>query len=177
MSLPEELTSICLLDKSHNRTLFNSGNQVLDRYLREQSRQDSSRNVCATFVIPDNRNNVQGFYTLSSAAIESSNFPSELLRKLPRYTHLPVTLLGRLAVDMTYQSKGVGEFLLLDALHRCFLNSATIGAMAVVVEAKNFKAEKFYQRFDFQVFKNNPTQFAYAGLFMPMSKIKTLFSS
>jgi len=48
---------------------------------------------------------------------------------------LPVTLLG-LAIDRSVRGQGLGEHLLLDALHRSLTHAGQIAAMAVVVDTK-----------------------------------------
>ena len=76
--------------------------------------------------------------------MSASELPDTLAKKLPRYPHLPVTLLGRLAVDQGMKGKGMGEYLLLDALRRCLEAAGNIAAMAVLVDAKDDAAEAFY---------------------------------
>ncbi|HSV36368.1 MAG TPA: hypothetical protein VLI46_12475 [Ramlibacter sp.] len=57
------------------------------------------------------------------------------IEELPRYPQLPVTLLGRLAVDQRMKGRGIGQFLLMDALRRSLEAAANIAAMAVLVDA------------------------------------------
>lgn len=112
-----------------------------------------------------------GFYTLSPSIIPAPELPPGLMKRLPRYGQLPVTLLGRLAVDRSAAGQGVGEFLLVDAL-RCGLEAARqIAAMAVIVDAKDERAESFYRHFDSQPFQQAPLR-----LFLPMAQIAELFA-
>jgi predicted GNAT family N-acyltransferase len=60
--------------------------------------------------------------------------PTEIAKKLQRYPLIPATLLGRLAVDERHHGKGLGQFLLMDAL-RSMVQSVQIAAAAVVVDA------------------------------------------
>jgi predicted N-acetyltransferase YhbS len=48
---------------------------------------------------------------------------------------VPVLLIGRLAVDQTFQGMGLGGDLLSDALRRCLAVSDIAGVRAVVVHA------------------------------------------
>ena len=160
------------LTKAHERKSFDCGHEDLNRYLREQARQDAEKRVAAPFVLtqpgdPD----VLGFYTLSAAMIPVEELPPELMKRLPRYGQLPVTLLGRLAVDRSAGGQGVGEFLLVDALRRSLEAEQQIAAMAVIVDAKNERAESFYRHFDFQPFQQTPLR-----LFLPMTQIAKLFA-
>src|SRR6266581_2612434 len=126
-----------LLRSNHDRADFSCGNASLDRYLREQAGQDLRRACATPFVLAPERGDtaILGYYTLSSYGIDVGELPADVARKLPRYPLIPATLLGRLAVDLRYHRQGVGEFLLLDALHRTLVQSAEIAAAAVVVDA------------------------------------------
>ena len=57
-----------------------------------------------------------------------------ITRKLPRYPLVPATLLGRLAVDRSYQGRGYGRFLLADALHRALGTAGDPSAVSVHLE-------------------------------------------
>ena len=90
-----------------------------------------------------------GYYTLSASVLRLDELPEYLARKLPRYPQLPVTLLGRLAVDQMAKGQGLGEHLLLDALHRSLIHAGQIAAMAVVVDAKDAAAAAFFGHYGF----------------------------
>lgn len=160
------------LEKGHDRNAFDCGNDELNRYLQQQARQDAEKHVAVTFVLLEPGSpSILGFFTLSASTISVEELPPDMMRKLPRYGQLPVTLLGRLAVDRTARGQGAGEFLLVDALRRCLESSQQIGAMAVIVDAKNEQAESFYRHFDFL-----PLQITPLRLFLPMRQIARLFS-
>jgi GNAT superfamily N-acetyltransferase len=59
---------------------------------------------------------------------------------------IPVTILGRLGVDKSYQGKGVGLDLLQDALQRAINAAEIIGSRAVLVHALNQKLADFYKK-------------------------------
>jgi len=163
---------ICPLEKAHERKSFDCSNDELNRYLREQARQDTEKRVAAPFVFTQPGSAaVLGFYTLSSSIILVEELPPDLMKRLPRYGQLPVTLLGRLAVDRSVGGQGVGEFLLVDALRRSLEAAQQIAAMAVIVDAKDERAESFYRHFDFEPFQQTPLR-----LFMPMGQIAKLFA-
>jgi GNAT superfamily N-acetyltransferase len=83
---------------------------------------------------------------------------------------IPATLLGRLAVDSAHRGEGLGEYLLMDALYRAWTHSATIASFAVVVDAINEEARRFYARYEFRPFPKQERR-----LFLPMQKIQLLF--
>ena len=160
------------LEKTHERKSFDCGHGGLNRYLREQARQDAEKRVAAPFVLTQPGDpKVLLFYTLSSSIIPVDELPADLMKRLPRYGQLPVTLLGRLAVDRSAAGQGVGEFLLVDALRRSLEAAQQIAATAVIVDAKNEQAERFYRHFDFQPFQQTPLR-----LFLPMTQIANLFA-
>lgn len=160
-----------LLKKNHARDAFSCGHAALDRYLQHQARQDVQSQVAAVFVaVTPPGSTVLGFYSLSASSIATHDLPSEIARKLPRYPHLPVTLLGRLAIDQLSKGRGLGRFLLLDALYRSLQAAASIGAMAVVVDTKDAVAISFYQQYGFAALSAGEGR-----LFLPMKTVATLF--
>lgn len=156
------------LGPQHDRTSFSSGVEPLDRYFRNQAGQDARKNMAAPFVLVLPEGSVAGYYTLSSTAVAMPELPTETVRKLPRYPLIPATLLGRLAVDVRHQGKGYGRFLLADALLRCLRSE--IASFAVIVDAKDDPARRFYERESFQPFPDQPMK-----LFLPMAAISVLF--
>lgn len=146
--------------------------EVLDRYFRHQAIQDSRKKAAAVFVlINEPEDSVLGYYTLSSFTIDAGELPDEISKRLPRYPTLPVTLIGRLVVDGGRQGRGIGEFLLLDALRRSWENTRTVGSVAVLVDAIDEKACCFYRRYDFIPFRNVKNR-----LFLPMASINEVFA-
>ena len=171
MPKPDTPYRIEPVGKSHDRASFSCGSAALDRYLQLQARQDAEKSVAAPFVLtvpPALR--VLGYYTLSASLVNTSDLPGTLAKKLPRYPQLPVTLLGRLAVDRSMKGKGVGQHLLMDALRRCLGAAANNAAMAVLVDAKDDAAEAFYRHFSFLPLQQQPRR-----LFLPMNVIAGLF--
>jgi GNAT superfamily N-acetyltransferase len=124
--------------------------------------------VAAPFVLvlPDGR--IGGYYTLSSTAVKLADLPEQIVKKLPRYPLVPATLLGRLAVDRGHQGKGYGRFLLADALHRAVRSE--IASFAVIVDARDEGAWRFYERESFLPLPDRPMK-----LFLPMADIARLF--
>ncbi len=158
------------LDNQYNKSDFSCGNVLLDNYIRKQAKQDVKRKLAACFVLPDESNNIKGYYTLSNAGIPSEVIPEAIRKKLPRaYTSLPVTLLGRLAISENYKGQGLGKFLLIDALKRSFEASKVIGSIAVVVDPIDENAIRFYENFGFVLLSDS------GKMFLSMKKIERLF--
>ncbi|OGF55203.1 MAG: GNAT family N-acetyltransferase [Candidatus Fraserbacteria bacterium RBG_16_55_9] len=158
--------------KRHDRSSFCCGIELLDRYLHEQADQDRKRKIAAPFVlIEEDQLDVLGYYTLSAFSIHLEELPPDLTKRLPRYPDVPATLLGRLAVDQMHQGKGLGELLLMDALHRSLSQTAKVASFAIVVDAINENARNFYLHFGFQLFPDRSDR-----LFLPMKTIEQLYA-
>jgi len=81
---------------------------------------------------------------------------------------IPAVILARLAVDGTEQGKRLGANLLRDAMLKTLEAANVIGIRALIVHAKDDKAAKFYQRFDFQPWPADPLH-----LYLLTTEIKT----
>ena len=139
-----------LLNSDHAKADFSCGNGMLDNYLHKQAKQDMKRKLSACFILSEDKR-IKGYYTLSSASIQRRHLPEAIITKLPpSYIDLPVTLLGRLAVDINFKGQGIGKLLLIDALKRSYETSITsIAAMAVVVDPIDDEAINFYSKYGF----------------------------
>jgi GNAT superfamily N-acetyltransferase len=124
--------------------------------------------MAAPFVLLLEDGTIAGYYTLSSTSVQLAELPVQTVCKLPRYPLVPATLLGRLAVDRRQQGKGYGRFLLADALYRAARSE--IASFAVIVDAKNDSARRFYERESFLALPDQPMK-----LFRPMADIRRLF--
>lgn len=91
---------------------------------------------------------IVGYYTLSTLSIELDTLPKPLARKRPRQP-VPAALLGRLAVSQAAQGHGIGRMLLVDALKRTLVVSDEIAIYALVVDAIDDRAQRFYEQFGF----------------------------
>ena len=163
-----ESREVKFFDKAYDRHDFNCGHEDLNRYLKQQVSQDIKRKLAVVYVLLQG-NNIIAFYTLSASAVYIGDLTEIIAKKLPKYPLVPVTLLGRLAIDKPYQGQGLGDFLLMDALYRCKVSAEQIASLAVIVDAIDNKAEAFYQRYGFEFLKNRQ-------LFLPMQKVDELFS-
>jgi GNAT superfamily N-acetyltransferase len=113
----------------------------------------------------DEPTQVLGFYSISPGAIEFSRVPPTLSKKLGRYD-VPVFRLGRLAVDLSTQGKGLGGELLLAAGERALAVAGEVGGVALAIDAKDQKAAQWYQRFGAVPLLDDPLK-----LILPLSVI------
>lgn len=160
------------LGPTHDRAAFSCGVEALDGYLHRQAGQEMRRNVVAVWVLADLiEDRIAGFYTLSAASIEPAQLPADVARRLPRYPTLPAILIGRLAIDRRYQGQGLGGLLLFDALQRILGLTRQTGITAVIVDAKDDAARRFYERYDFRALSDQARR-----LFLPTATIARLTS-
>ena len=153
------------LGAHHDRTGFSCGVEALDHYLREQASQDVRRRATACFVALENpTSEVKGYFTLAASGVPLMDMPDPLIKRLPRYPCLPVARLGRLAVDMGYQGRRLGGALLWDAIMRA--SRSEVAVFALVVDAKDDRAESFYLHHGFVGFGSLPRQ-----MILPLSSV------
>lgn len=157
------------LASRHLRNGFSCGHPVVDDYLRTRARQDAERGVANPFVVTQSAGRVVGYYTLSQTGVDLSSLPPVGRRRLPRYPLVPATLIGRLAVDQDHQGRGLGEFLLMDALDRSRRASRQVASFAVIVEAQDARARDFSVHYGFQPFPEEQLK-----LFIPMESLDRL---
>src|SRR5580698_8104198 len=136
------------LGSAHDRSIFQCGEEILDRYLQTQATQDIRRRVANCFVAVEAASgHIAAYYTLSAASIPLVDLPPEETRRLPRYPTLPAVRIGRLAVDRRFQGRGLGAAMLADATARAV--RADIAAFMLIVDAKHDQAVAFYQHYEF----------------------------
>lgn len=141
--------TLSLLDKNiHDRSQFSCEENTLTEYLKKYANQDQKENISACYVLADNYV-VIGYYTISTGSIPKDLVPSEYSKKLGKYEHLPIIKIGRLARDIKYKNKNIGQFLLVDALKRALDISKNIGSFAVLVDPINDVVRNWYAQYGF----------------------------
>jgi GNAT superfamily N-acetyltransferase len=164
------------LGPQHDRAAFSCGIASLDRYLKQQANQDIRKDLAVTYVLVpvENPNRIAGYYAVCSDSIRIDDLPAELVTKLrlPHYKTIPATLIGRLARDVSYRGKGIGELLLSDALKLAWETSQRVGSWAVTVDAKDEIARRFYLGYGFIPFVDTSRR-----LYLPMKTVAQLFGA
>ncbi len=144
--------------------------EPLDNYLKRQAGQDIKRRVAAAFVLSHDGRTIAGYYTLSQFSVDLGEIPQHIAKRLPRYPMVPATLIGRLAVSTAFRGQGLGEILLMDALHRSLVLSEQVASAAVIVDAKDDRARRFYLKYGFLELPGISGR-----LFLPMKTVEQLF--
>lgn len=166
---PEDAWIIERLAKSHDRSQFSCGQTVLDEWLKTRAGQYDRKDLARTFVaVMLGQTRVLGYYALASHRVRFEALPEHQAKGLPKID-VPVVLLGRLAVDQSMQGKGLGSFLLIDALRRAMEVSTEVGIRAVEVDALDAQARSFYLKYGFVPLLDDPNH-----LYLPMHAIRKL---
>lgn len=156
MSSADEKPRIVKLEKAHATDAFNCGAAPLDIYLQRYALGNQSAGGAQTYAALLN-GAVVGYYSLSTASVEYDQAPERTKKGMARHP-IPVILIARLAVDHTWQGKGLGAALLLDALRRVLAAADIVGIRAILVHAKDEAAKRFYEHFDFDPSPVDPLQ-------------------
>ncbi len=141
LSAPEPLR------EDHQTDSFDSGEPVLDDWLRRRARINQASGASRTYVVCEGRR-VVAYYALASGAIAHGVAPGRVRRNTP--DPIPVVVLARLAVDRDYQGRGMGRALFRDAARRVLQAADTIGIRAIVVHAISDEAREFYLALGFE---------------------------
>jgi GNAT superfamily N-acetyltransferase len=135
LSPPEPLAD------DHEIDSFDSGEPVLDDWLKRRARANQATGASRTYVVGDGKR-VVAYYALASGAIAQASVPGRFRRNMP--DPVPVVVLARLAVDRNLQGRGLGRALFRDAAQRVAHAADTIGIRGIVVHAISEEARKFY---------------------------------
>ena len=130
------------LSVTHDLLSFDSGEPVLDDWLRRRALHNEASGASRTYVVCV-RKTVVGYYTLAVGAVAHAEAPGRMKRNMP--DPLPVMVIGRLAVDKNVQRHGIGKGLLRDAVLRTVQAAKIAGIRAILVHAISEPAKRFYE--------------------------------
>jgi GNAT superfamily N-acetyltransferase len=137
------------LGGEHRINGFECGVGSLDVWLAKHARAAAGAGSARTYVVVDSdQDRVVGYHALAVASIERAD-ATERGRKGMSQHPIPAILLARLAVDLTVQGKGIGAFLLRDAMTRAVSVSEQVGMRLLLVHAIDDEARGFYEHFGF----------------------------
>jgi len=146
----------------HERAAFLSGNDRVVIYFRETVSQGVKREYDARYVlIVRSTGKIAACYTLSAHSIPLNDVAPELAKKLPRYSSVPVVLIGWMGRDLAFRGTGVGSLLLYDAISRAA--KVPIRAYAICADAIDESAVGIYRKHQFQHLLSRPKT-----LFLPV---------
>lgn len=131
---------------SSNLMSFNCGEEQLNNYLKYYAKQNEDKGLGRTFVLIE-KEEIYGFYTLSSASIKFEELPNDLKKKLPHYP-IPCVRIARLGVSLSRQKQGIGAILLKNAFKRMVTAFINIGISFIIIDAKP-SSKGFYEHYGF----------------------------
>jgi GNAT superfamily N-acetyltransferase len=137
---PFRLSAPAPLTTAHDVSTFDCGAPVLNDWLRYRALKNENR-FSRTYVVCEGER-VVAYVCISAGAVERAAASGKLRRNAP--DAIPVSVIGRLAVDRRHAGKGLGGDLLADALRRIAVAAQSIGIAAVLVHAKDEAARRFY---------------------------------
>jgi GNAT superfamily N-acetyltransferase len=147
-----ELRRPALLDlRRHKRDQFDSGEPVLDEWLRRYAGQNRRRDTAATWVITDVNEIVVAYASVAMTGIDRSAAPNVVAKGAP--DPVPALLLGRLAVDRGYTNIGIGTALVSHVLATAVELNEKAACRAVVVTALDAGARTWWERLGFHPFE------------------------
>lgn len=131
------------INSSHELYGFDCGQEALNTWLRKSALRADAQGTARTIVWSAPHDpGVVAYYSIA---------PTEVRRDgLARSAHgghsvIPAYLLARLALDRTLQRRGLGTYLLLDAIELILAASASGGGRLLVVDAIDDVAAGFYR--------------------------------
>jgi GNAT superfamily N-acetyltransferase len=135
------------LNDSHVLTSFDSGKELLDRWLRQSAGRGQLQDTGRTFGWHAGDGEVVAYYTLTGHALHRDSLSKKQANSLP--AEVPAILLTKLALDVGLHGQGLGGELLLDALTRCVRAGELVASRFVVVDAIDDNAATLYEKYGF----------------------------
>ncbi len=135
------------LGADHQLASFDSGQLVLDTWLRKSAAQAGAMRTARTFVWHTGNRVVVAYFSLAAHVIAREKSPRKIAHGAPEA--IPAILLARLALDRRLHGRGLGGELLWDALTRAVTASELAAARVAVVDAIDEAAARFYEHHGF----------------------------
>ncbi len=152
ISKPQPEVEIQLLTSTHELEGFSCGDESLDEWLNNRALKNQKLSATRTFAVTvKDEQAVIGYYGLSMSKILRADAPKGTQRNMPE--HIPVILLGRLAIDKAWQGKGLGRYLTRHMIKTSLAASQTVAARMIVTKPIDENAFQFYQSVGFEALK------------------------
>lgn len=143
------------LAETDGRQSFDCGSESLTGWFRRNALRNHISGVSRVNVLEDaSSGKIAGFVALSAAQIERDFLAKAMQRNQP--DPIPVTLLGQLAVDRSFQGQGHAASLLIFALRSSLSAAALIGSAGVVTHPINDAVRSFYAKWSFAELPYDP---------------------
>jgi GNAT superfamily N-acetyltransferase len=144
------------LGADHTLAGFDCGVESLSAWLPKHARAAAASGSARAYVIADaTESRVVGYHALCAASVSRQEASPRAARGMPRHP-IPAVLLARLAVVRSVQGRGLGAFLLRDAMARTLAAAAELGIRVMLVHALNESARDFYLHHGFEPSRTDP---------------------
>lgn len=138
----------------HDSAAFDCGHKTSNTFIRLHALPGQRANISQTYMALIGTT-IIGYHTLVVGDVAFAEAPERLAKGLPHHP-VPILLLARLAVDRTWQGKGLGAALVADAIRRTLQVADIAGVRAFLVHAKDDAAKRFYTHLGFEPFPGEP---------------------
>jgi GNAT superfamily N-acetyltransferase len=144
------------LGPQHALDEFECGHADLDTWLKRHALAAQQMGSARTFVLVEGEH-VMGYFSLTMGSVLRAEAPGKLVRGLPSYP-VGMVLLARLAVHRGSQGRGLGGWLLAEALRKAVSAGEAAAARLVVVDVIDEDAARFYARHAFIAVPEHPSR-------------------
>ena len=147
------LSAPVLLSAEHVLDDFSCDVASLDEWLKRRAYPNQVSGASRTYVVTEGRK-VVGYYCLASGALALNDAPGSVRRNMP--DPIPMMVLGRLAIEKSWQGRGLGAALLQDAVLRTIQAGGILGIRGILVHAISNEAKNFYEHHGFTASPSQP---------------------
>lgn len=140
----------------HDLAAFDCGKAALNDWLQVRALRNHQHGFTVVMVIHD-EGRVVAFYGLAPTAVAPKLAPRRIRTGQPP-DPLPCLLMAQLAVDLSYQGRGLSDVMLLDAFERIVQSADISGGRALIVNAVDHDAIRFWRSRGFAPSPQNPFQ-------------------
>ncbi len=150
---PREISAPEKLNPAHDLSQLRCGEPELDDWLKRRALHNEESGASRTYAVCAGKQ-VVGYYALAAGAVAHRDAPGRVKRNMPN--PIPVMVIGRLAMDLKFQGRGIGSALLKDAVLRTVQAAEIAGIRAILVHAISENAKRFYEKLGFMASPTNP---------------------
>jgi GNAT superfamily N-acetyltransferase len=147
------LTAPAPLADQHDIASFTCGVALLDDWLKRRARANQVSGASRTFVVC-RQDRVVAYYALAAGSVGLAAAPGRFRRNMP--DPIPVVILGRLAIDLSEQGRGLGRALFRDTGLRIVGAAEPLGIRGILVHAISDEARRFYISLGFEASPVDP---------------------
>lgn len=147
--IPFEELIIRPLTKRIDPVFFNSHSDELNEFIKKDAMRDQENRVSRTYLCCWKKN-IAGYVTLLTDTLELHAVSEIDGIDGYFYQKYPAIKIARLAVDVKFERKGVGRFILLTSIGKAIKISDEIGCRYITVDSKP-ESIGFYEKHGFKV--------------------------